>query len=164
MERWAKIPNYPNYEISDHGRVRNINTNSVLKHKEARGYNKVALYNDGQRRDMSIHRLVAEVFVDNPYNKEEVNHIDGDKHNNHRTNLEWCSRSDNMKHAFRTNLKKPSGGIPGKRVMVMETGRVYDSIHDCARDINGDQRHISGCLNGKRKTHKGYHYDLVDVR
>ena len=57
-----------------------------------------------------IHRLVASEFVDNPFNYTEVNHKDGNKANNHYSNLEWCTRSQNVKHAYDTNLNKGAVG------------------------------------------------------
>lgn len=52
-----------------------------------------------------IHRLVAEAFISKNTDKEQVNHIDGNKENNYATNLEWCSQSENMKHSYRIGLR-----------------------------------------------------------
>jgi hypothetical protein len=70
-----------------------------------RGYPTVS-FNSKTKR---VHRIVAELFVPNPFNKKEVNHIDGNKLNNHRKNLEWCTRIDNMQHAWRTGLMRSKG-------------------------------------------------------
>ena len=68
------------------------------------GYLRISLSVDGKRHKYSIHRLVALLFIDNPYNKKEVNHIDGNKLNNVVTNLEWVTSSENQLHAERNNL------------------------------------------------------------
>jgi hypothetical protein len=62
-----------------------------------------------KRTGVRIHQIVCRLFVDNPKNKPEVNHIDGIKTNNHYTNLEWNTRSEQMLHAFRLGLKSVSG-------------------------------------------------------
>ena len=64
----------------------------------------VRLSKNGVASNKRVHRLVADVFVINEFNYKEVNHIDGDKHNNHYLNLEWCSHSDNIKHAHNKGL------------------------------------------------------------
>lgn len=160
MEEWRPVTDYPNYEVSNYGKIRNKHTLQILSQRVRGGYLASALYNNDGRRDIPVHR--AEMFAF--HNKEsdmEVNHIDGNKMNNALENLEYCTRSDNMRHAFRTGLKQPSGGKKPKKVKVVETGDVYTSIWECARSIGGDQRHVSACLSGKRNSHKGLHFESV---
>lgn len=161
MERWAPVNGYENYEVSDRGDIRNKYTNKVLSSKYDRGYERVTLYNKGIRNMKQVHRIVAEAFIDNPENKDEVNHINGDKRDNRIQNLEWCTRSANMKHAYATGLKHHSGGLSKRSLRVIETDQIYYSAYDCARELNLDQGHINQCLTGKRQTHKGYHFEYV---
>lgn len=61
------------------------------------------------RKSKTVHRLIAMAFVQNPHNYTEVNHIDGNKQNNHFTNLEWCTRSHNVKHTYKLKLNSQKG-------------------------------------------------------
>lgn len=72
-----------------------------------RGYYIVTLCKGKERKTKKIHRLVAEAFIPNVENKLQVNHIDGNKLNNNVKNLEWCTDSENMIHAYKTGLMKP---------------------------------------------------------
>jgi hypothetical protein len=95
MEEWKFINGYENYKISDHGNVKNIITNKMLKPRiNNRGYNNVDLYNIG-KRTKPIHRLVAEAFLENPDDKRCVDHIDRNKLNNHISNLRYATDSEN---------------------------------------------------------------------
>lgn len=69
------------------------------------GYLKVNLYKDGAAKKYYVHRLVADAFLPNPDGLSEVNHRNGDKHNNSADNLEWCSRIQNIEHSFNTHLQ-----------------------------------------------------------
>ena len=159
---WRTIPDFPNYEICQNGEIRNLQTNVLLKHQLNKGYHRVALYNDFGKLYKSVHRLVAETFYEGVADKFEVNHISGIKDDNSLDNLEFCTRSENMKHAYRIGLKTPSGGLQNKPLRVIETGDIYPSAYECARQLGCDQRHINHCLMGKRKTHKGYHFEYVE--
>lgn len=85
-----------------------INDKVLKQYLNGNGYFRVSLNLEGKNKDYFVHRLVAKYFVPNPYNKDKVNHKDGNKHNNHASNLEWVTSSENNKHAFETGLKAPT--------------------------------------------------------
>ena len=93
------------YLIYSDGRVYSEKTNRFLKPRNCAGYLRVAIYTNDRIYQMSIHRLVATAFIENPKNKPEVNHKDGNKTNNSVQNLEWVTTSENVSHAFKTELK-----------------------------------------------------------
>lgn len=104
-EKWKVIEGFSKYLISNTGRVKNIVELRDLKFYDSKGYFKIELRDDNnERKKVFVHRLVALNFIPNPSNKPQVNHIDGDKNNNNIENLEWCTQSENMKHAFKTGL------------------------------------------------------------
>lgn len=119
------------------------------------GYMNVCLRKSGKGKTEKVHRIVAKAFILNPLNKPQVNHIDGNKKNNCVWNLEWCSNSENAHHAYATGAKNGIG------VKVVETGEKFPTICECARAINGSNANIWKCINGKRKTHKGLHFEKV---
>lgn len=110
QEQWRPIEGYEDYLISNHGRVRSLKRHSdrlMPLTKQRKGYYYVMLYRCNVGKCCRVNRLVALHFIPNPDNLPEVNHIDGDKANNHASNLEWCTRSHNVKHSFDTGLKQP---------------------------------------------------------
>lgn len=169
---WSKINGFPNYSVSTEGEIRN-DARKELKSptKNHSGYLVVDLYSNGERYKKRVSRLVGEAFVENPKNKTQINHIDGNKDNNRASNLEWVTPEENMRHAFDTGLCKPSrsmlgrknpnAGRKGKSVMIVETGEVFSSITECGKAIDGNDRHICDCLSGRQHTHRGYHFTYV---
>lgn len=79
----------------------------ILKpYDDLRGYFRVGLCSGGKRKKFRVHRLVAEAFIPNPENKPCINHKDGNKHNNKKDNLEFCTYSENLEHAWKYGLRK----------------------------------------------------------
>lgn len=99
------------YLIDEYGNVFDIKENKFRKPIEhKKGYLKISFWINGKDKKKFIHRLVLETFnpVDNMATLQ-VNHIDGNKKNNHISNLEWCTQSENQKHAFANNLISRKG-------------------------------------------------------
>lgn len=99
------------YSVTPDGEIWSFITRRYLKPAlTSRGYPAVRLYKIHSQRGKTkcVHRLVAEMFLQNPENKEQINHKDGNKENNSIDNLEWCTCSENHKHAFRTKIRIPS--------------------------------------------------------
>ena len=113
-ERWKWIKGYEGlYTISDQGRVMGMPKKTHCGHimkkgKIWSGYEKVSLCKNNLKRCYSVHRLVAKAFISNSDNKPEVNHKNGDRADNRAENLEWVTRGENEKHAYRTLGKKPN--------------------------------------------------------
>lgn len=105
---WEDIPNYEgHYQISSTGKIYSIKTNRLISQNHYReGYKMTILSKNNISKQFSVHRLVAEVFVPNPFNKPIVNHKDGNKSNNYWLNLEYVTSSENTYHAIRTGLKR----------------------------------------------------------
>ena len=157
MKAWMPIDGYPNYEVSDEGDVRNKKRGTLLKPQLTKGYNRVVLCDHNVCRPKTVHRLVAEAFHEGNHDGLQVNHIDGNKLNNHKDNLEWVSCSENIQHAYDTGLKKPPCPKP-RRVKIIETGECFNTATECAKHICGSKRHVCECMDGIRNTHKGYHF------
>lgn len=110
FEQWIPVADYPAYEVSSLGKVRNASTRHVLKPApNSKGYLCVLLYQGSKasRKTFLVHRLVAQAFLPNPSHLPQVNHLNGQKGDNKAVNLEWCTQSHNMKHAFATGLVIP---------------------------------------------------------
>lgn len=170
MGEWRTVSAQPGYEVSDCGRIRNSETGRELKPQRSNGYLRVTLCDDTGHHQRNVHRIVAETFIPNPSGYTEVNHIDGNRTNNSVTNLEWCTRSGNMKHAYRTGLQKP---IPSqiehslskatekrmRPVRNVDNGRRYDSIAECAREEHLCHSAVSFHVAGKAKKRR---FEYVD--
>lgn len=118
-EIWKDIKGFEGYyQISNYGNVKGLTRKvkkwdgeKIIKEKIkiadlTKGYYRIALYKKNKIKKEQIHRLVATHFILNPENKPQVNHIDGNKLNNHVSNLEWVTQSENQIHAYKIGLQK----------------------------------------------------------
>lgn len=163
MVDWKRVSDHPGYSINTQGIVRNDRTGKLLKPiRHSCGYAYVTLCDDTGHHEKRVHRLVAEAFLDNPHGCKQVNHIDGDKLNNRVDNLEWCTQSENMKHAYKLGLQKPiptqieyslsrSAEKRKRPVKNIETGNCYPSIIECARAEGIAHSTVSFHLAGQAK-------------
>lgn len=110
-EIWKDDIDYPDhFQISNHGRVYSKRINKILIQGTTKTGYKVISSKIGGRSGryicVKVHRMLAKAFIINPENKELVNHKDGDKTNNHISNLEWCTSKENTRHAYDNGLIK----------------------------------------------------------
>lgn len=135
------------YLLAETGEVINCENNKPLTPiKNNNGYLKVSLANgDGTAKQLTIHRLVALHYLPNPYEHPQVNHIDGNKHNNHAANLEWCTHAENIRHAFKTGLRPGYMSMDDKLLLV---ARVLQGelIRDLAEETGRPETGLSGML------------------
>ena len=179
---WSKVVGYEGlYEVSDCGFVRAIDRTVVNKHgfnrsikgralsqRARNGYLACNLCKNGVEKTHNVHRLVAIAFIPNPDKKPQVNHIDGNKENNDISNLEWCTASENQKHASETGLKRALRGseCPSFKGYVIatniKTGKEIKMAGDIEFEKNGFfSTHVSRCINGQCKSYKGHTFRRV---
>lgn len=158
------------YSITKFGDVINKRFKKPLKKSLNRdGYEIVSLWDGNKKHTKSVHRLVADVYVDNPYNKPCVNHIDGNKTNNNADNLEWCTYSENEKHSYSKLGKKNAKAMTGHVGKLNAVSRpvwqytvdnkfvkAHESCRQAGISINSNYKNIWNAASGIYKTSAGY--------
>lgn len=143
-EQWIESNIAEGYEVSSEGRVRNSKTGRILTPSpDNKGYETVKIKENGRHITKRVGRLVADAFLDEEYGKPCVGYIDGNKRNNRVDNLERKRRN--------------------KRIRVIETGEIYNSISECSEAIGMNKATISKCCNYDFYSNaKGLHFEAVD--
>lgn len=160
-EEWKEVAGYPNFEISNMGRLKNKVTGRISTgNLNDSGYMRCILYDkDGSRKYTKIHRLVAQAFIPNPDNLPEVNHIDGDKTNNKVTNLEWVSHKRNMEHLYETKEVKH---IKAQPVLCVETNKIFPSVRKAAEAVGVNKQRVCDAIHIPNRTAAGYHWKYAE--
>ncbi len=156
-EQWASIDGYRNYQVSWWGRVRNSKTGRILKaNLSSNTYLTLALSKNGQRKSFSVHVLVAHEWVENPENKRCVDHIDGDRTNNHYENLRYATSSENSrnmkKHADGSSIYK---GVGYKKAANKWQAQLYTNSKQTYLGVFDNEREAAEAYNAAAKEHYG---------
>ncbi len=148
------LPEYPDYIIYDDGRIYSNLVHRELKFHKCGGYFKISLVNvdkKGNRKKVNcrIHILVAKAYHPNPYKLPIVNHIDGNKTNNHESNLEWVSHERSIEHAYETGLTNHFCRPVLRCEKDGSTIERYESVKEAAKSMDC---HLSAIGNACRGT------------
>lgn len=152
------------------GKIKNWQINKVDERHSARAY--VELWKDNKMKIVLVHRIVGEAFVSNPQGKPCINHIDGNPLNNHYSNLEWCTYSENNKHAYRNGLRRKicnfdqttNRAVVGRNRVTGEVLK-FKSVHEAARQLGVTVMAVSNVVraNATRSENKraccGYEFE-----
>ena len=170
------IKEFPDYKITESGDIYSIKKKRFLiPNTDKDGYYHIGIFRDHKRYWRRLHRLVAAEFIPNPDNKPQVNHKDGNKQNNHVSNLEWVTSIENSRHAWRTGLIKPPSKehiqamkeANSKRVAMCDgAGNIlaeFIGTREAARVLGKSfcPKGISKAALGQRKTHAGYTWRYI---
>lgn len=157
------IKNFSNYLIHSDGRIINKRTGRTLKiSKNQKGYHQIQLSNNGKSKTITIHRLVYTHFVSDVPVGLEINHIDGNKNNNHVSNLEVVTKKDNMRKAV-LNGQIKTGEDCCRSVSVAQINPVtnkvvktFGSINIATKETKISGSGISNVINGHRLSAGGF--------
>ena len=163
-EIWVNIEGFYSgrYKISSNGNLkRTLKTEAEVKIRINKdGYYQTVFCKNRNKKTVLIHRVVAQAFVPNPDNKPEVNHINGVKTDNRVENLEWCTSSENLKHAYRTGLKTQdrSKNPHARKVINRNTGDLYGCIDDARILTKYTYNYFYSMLRGKFKNNTEFEF------
>lgn len=162
LEEWKPVEHFEGlYEVSNLGNVRSLRSGALRKPvvNKSTGYAAVVLCGSTYKQTLTVHRLVAKAFVENPNSYDFVNHIDENKLNNNAWNLEWCTKAYNNTYNGKTQrcCKKVAQINP-------ETGEqvIWPSAKAASRMNIANYKNISACCRGKRNKAGGYKWRFVN--
>jgi len=163
------IKKYNDYLVSSDGKIYR-NEKELKLHENSKGYLRFPCSVNGKVKQMLVHRVVAELYIPNPENKPQVNHIDGNKHNNNINNLEWCTNRENQNHAIKLGLKKsvPKGDKNAKakavRMYNNNEEKTFNSLRSALEYLGKPYScysSIAHCCKGDTNTAYGYKWEYI---
>ena len=139
------------YAATSCGKIWSYKTNKFLKPQiAANGYYQVKLYKNGIGKRYSLHRLIADAYLPNPNNLEDVDHRDRNKYHNYIGNLQWMKHGDNV----RKDQCKP--------IICIETNEIFSGVRECAKEMNLDRGNVCRVLKGKYSQTGGFTFEYLE--
>lgn len=177
-EIWKAVPGYQgSFEVSNLGNFRSLDRMVPSKYGTLRnypgkllkveqmgdGYKRIVLMKNSKKKRYMCHRLVAETFIENPNNLPYVNHLDGNRGNNITTNLEWCTKEENERHAIDTLGKSMKGKTSPKAVLCIELNKTFKSMRQAVLFLGerACNEGIKKAIEANRPYH-GYNFKFIN--
>ena len=157
------LKDHPDYGATKNGKIYSRKSGKWKELKpqtDTDGYLQVRIYEHDSKRLTFVHRIVAETFIDKPDRCDEVNHINGDKRNNSVSNLEWCTRAENISHAHDIGLIKTRTPISLTNIYTNEK-RIFKGQHEASRELGINQGNLNHALKRKNGTCQGYRAEYI---
>ena len=163
-ETWKTIPGFPDYEVSDQGRIRSYARGKVRYMKPGRtrkGYLRESLAADGRNHTMAVHRLVLEAFVGPRPAGYQCDHINAVRDDNRLVNLRWVTAKEN-RHNPITEIRCVANHPRKRPIRCVETGEVFVSVSEAVRALGLHRSALYCVLTGTRKSTQGLHFSYCE--
>lgn len=148
------------YQVSNYGNIKRLGNKKsrkerILKlHENKYGYLYIELYKNGERKNITVHRLVCHMFVDGYFDGAQIDHINTIKTDNRKENLHWVTTKENRNNPLTVEKCKGKGRKIIQYDLEGNLIKIWSCIVEAKRELG--IRHISDCCQGRRKSAGGY--------